>query len=253
MDDEFENSINNLKQDERDLLDRGHWDKYPRILVTGFPITIEQAKEIIRVTDSFYTWMRGGDKEYISQIVHQMRFPILNDDITTPDMEKIVEWKKRWGILPGIHAQNHWIGKTMIDTRPGGSARGWCHIDGTIGRDFNSGKWPDAEEIYLSWRNVAERFPFLDLGISIYDDTCHKEFPEFSFKIRNGLLKIIDSLQNNVHSDHPPIEYRQKWKSKDDISQFISVGKKWLLPQSWMNDWAALAEQLFPTEEWLAY
>ena len=56
------------------LLDRG-LPKWPQMLVTGASVTKEQALEIIRRTDSFFSYPHGNDHAFVEEAVRLVGFP----------------------------------------------------------------------------------------------------------------------------------------------------------------------------------
>src|ERR1700744_2685877 len=136
--------------DNQTLLDRA-LPKWPRMKVTGRPVTVEQAKEIIRRTDHFFIWFQGNDREHIAWVCKQLgipllpEFPFTNDESVLADFRResfavhrqLDAWRERWAYVHTEYVTNEWISTTFVD-----GPHGWCHPDGSIGFADYVGKWP---------------------------------------------------------------------------------------------------------------
>lgn len=58
-----------------------------------------------------------------------------------------------------VNFHNHWFD----DTFP----HGWVHPGGIVGRNFNTSKYPDLEELLTEFLRYARAFPYLDLVVGI--------------------------------------------------------------------------------------
>lgn len=103
----------------------------PYYRMRGKPVTEEQAFEIIRRT------------EYLTD---EKRVPLTDDY---------------------IYETNFYNYLTSGCCYPEGS--GWVHVDGTIGINFITGKYPDIREFAEEWLEKLRAFPWLDLIIAVTD------------------------------------------------------------------------------------
>ena len=85
---------------------------------------------------------------------------------------------------------------------------GWCHPDGTIGIDWNMGKYPHSHELLVEFFGLACEFPFLDLVIVI---TNHDECP----------AAYADHLLNGASY---PDEKALNWRSGAEIGVWLKNG-----------------------------
>jgi hypothetical protein len=170
--------------------------KYGRMLVTGKPVTPEQALEVIFRTDYIHR-MWGYDED----------LPI--DDA------------KRHLIVSAWHARMNWFEAYNIGDDGGW---GWLRPDGQILYDGNFSSMAEVAEIYDDWKLVAKAFPFLEVNITLWNDEAGTEAdpiwrraawlgeyatPEFrpmvSLRVSNGKIKLVDPLFTDVHeNDQPP-------------------------------------------------
>lgn len=109
----------------------GEETRKPYYRMRGKPVTEEQAFEIIRRTD-YLTDEKGVP---------------LTDDY--------------------MYEINFYNYLTSGGCYPEGS--GWVHVDGTIGINFITGKYPDIREFAEEWLEKLRAFPWLDLVIAVTD------------------------------------------------------------------------------------
>lgn len=176
------------------------------MLVTGKSVTLAQAREIIRRTDTFFLHSNGGNNPLYENLVRDsLRMPSYqwND---TPEghrkyWDRIREWRNAWNCVEGLtYVHNSWIASSYI-----AGPYGWCHPDGDIGYVDNVGKWPSVEEIFTEWQILAKEFPFLDIGVTLFDgEQCENAIkPIVSMRMREQLVELVDPAQIDVHKEHP--------------------------------------------------
>ena len=234
--------------------------KWPQMLVTGVPVTPEQAKEIIRRTDVFFVHAYGGNnKNYINRIAVELGIPMRKASWSRPyenvqeiDTSKFFdEWTTTWGAISTNYVKNDWIGSSYIY-----GPYGWCHLDGTIGFVDNIGKWPSVSEVVEDWQTLLKEFPFLDVGVTIMDREHCEEFlePLVSIVVKDGKVEVVSPRDVNVHTEHSPATRGNKYDSSpdpmgaqmEDSSTYYQRGK-WqkgdanhenFVPDSWIKEWA---------------
>lgn len=188
-----------MTEKEQKLFDRG-LPKWPKMYVTGVSISPLQAMEIIRRTDSFFYGYDGNNKELNELVQEMVSLPTINSYKNYEDYDSDKEkWEKNWGLIHCYYVENGWISNCFIL-----GAHGWCHPNGKIGYSTNVGKWPDIKDIYQEWTLIAETFPYLELGITLYDGEWSEEDikPVVSMKVKNGKVNLIDPEEENVHEGH---------------------------------------------------
>jgi len=118
----------------------------PYYRMRGKPVTKEQAFDIIRRTDCFFGCI---------------------DEIS--NHEEFVGF---------CNFANYLINKNHYPT-----GYGWVHVDGTIGTNGITGKYPELYEYLNEWFHCLLSFPYLDLVIAI---TCWNEMPEEAWEDLDG-------------------------------------------------------------------
>lgn len=220
--------------------------KWPQMYTTGIPVSVEQAKEIIRRTDYFFGNFWGGNNHKWNKFVCE-KMGIPPHDLGTSfenltiRQNSIEDFHARWGYIFTNYVDNTWISSCFIF-----GPHGWMHPDGTIGFVDNIGKWPSIEEVHEDWIKIAEAFPFLDVGVTlmseegctIEDGGDYKKL--VSFAVKDGNVSLIDPAKRDVHANHPEprisrgADALKGWDLMDEVG--ISV--------AWIEEWAELNKKL---------
>lgn len=228
--------------------------KWPQMRVSGKPITVEQAKEIIRVTDIFFDYPSGNDRATINWVVDALQFPHELEPVGSWSFEVQAEWRERWGISPERSLKSNFVYNDWISCSFIGGPHGWCNPDGTIKFTDNIGKHPHGESVYEDWSLVAECYPFLEIGITLMSGEACEEgtFPVMSFLVDKGKVSVIDPKKKNVLDAFPKIDNT----SERDIAEFIRrrqlYRSEFGLPEEWIHEWSTKAHEIFG-DEWNAY
>jgi hypothetical protein len=239
---------------KKDLLNR-NLPKWPQMHVTGKPVTIEQAKEIIRRTDIFFQngggFCGGNNHEYTRRIISSLGMTPFYLDIKSGNWSQFSSEGKRfkdeWGYIDTNYVFNKWVSSDYIE-----GPCGWCHPDGTIGFIDNIGKWPKCEEVLKDWETLAKEFTFLNLGITLMNDEhCEENIqPIISFVVENGKVYVKDPTKLDVHRNHEKAirgnqldEYADEdsKRYKEIFSKVIPDGSRSIengIPDEWINAWA---------------
>lgn len=216
--------------------------KWPQMYVTGVPVTEEQAKEIIRRTDTFFTrGYNGNEHDWNRKVSRALKMPFF--DHTLAWWGKSEEWKKRWGVISTAYVHNSWVSCSFI-----GGPHGWCHPNGNIGFIDNVGKWPSAESVLRDWMTLAEEFPFLDIGVTLNDgESCEETCPVIAFSVKNGKVRVVVDDESTraltVHARHPVATRSPDSKGDDiDFSRLFArrLDHEQGIPYKWIQEWAVV-------------
>lgn len=130
--------------------------KWPLLLVTGQPVTAEQANEILIRTAN--PWVLAVNDQAWNATVARVLGISLNDHGHFA-YGSIADGSARMKTIELEFLYNSRISSAWI-----GGPHGWCDWDGRIGcSNYNIGKWPDVETVTEEWQRIAEAFPYLDL------------------------------------------------------------------------------------------
>lgn len=219
--------------------------KWPQMYTTGRPVTLAQAKEIIRRTDGFFESPEcaGNDPAYAQRIIQALGIPLvdynLKGDQLRAKWEAEDEWRKRWGYIKTEYVSNYWIASAYIL-----GPHGWCHPDGAIGFIDNIGKWPECEEVLADWRTIATAFPFLHIDVTLMSgEHCEETVPIFGLTVRDAVVEPCDP--GLLHKNHPaPYRFRADMTVEDALRARFGAGfndcsAEHGVPWSWIEEWAA--------------
>ena len=199
--------------------------------MTGAPVTVDQAKEIIFRTDrsirSPSSWNIGGnDKQFRNKLVFKFGWNLFEelhelDDarrkkcLAEPQMElELVahlnawelqnEWSARMGMISTEYVYNSFLSTAYI-----GGPAGWCNPDGRVQfENHNYGKWPSVEEILKDWQALATAFPFIDLVNTLYDNEhCESNaIPVCSIVVKDGTASVHEP-DETLHERMPNMNF----------------------------------------------
>ena len=171
--------------------------KWPQMIVRGQPVTLDQAKEIIRRTDrAFTSHLSGNDHKTVRNIAQRLGLPASMysaydgqpvDEKAERDWQAAEEFRALWGTISTEYVTNNWVSSSFIY-----GPHGWCHPDGTISYDHNVGKWPDLDDIIKDWDTLATAFPFLDVTITLMNgESCEDSTrPVVTLKVKDGNVTV---------------------------------------------------------------
>lgn len=173
---QYDIKIDAFIEEELEFLD---YTRRPYYQMRGSSVSRQQAFDIIRRTDNFFScYMEriGNRKDFIRCI---------NFD--------------NWLIM-----KNHW---------PQGY--GWIHVDGTVGSNTITQKWPTLKEFVEEWFYKLKAFPYLDLviGITNWNEISWDEDDTFEKSIQMGIYvhdKCIEIL-NKQNALAKYQEYNEKY------------------------------------------
>jgi uncharacterized protein YeaC (DUF1315 family) len=137
--------------------------KWPRLLVTGQPITEHQADEVLIRTMN--PWLlQVNDRDWHAAVAAVLGLELNQHGYADPDSIRAAI--RRYGVLNLQYLYTSRIASSWI-----GGPHGWCNWDGRIGcSNYNIGKWPDEETVTAEWEAIAAAFPFLHLTAQLITD-----------------------------------------------------------------------------------
>ncbi|WP_328427847.1 hypothetical protein [Streptomyces sp. NBC_00443] len=137
--------------------------KWPRLLVTGTPVTEEQANEILIRTANLWL-LHVNDREWNATVGDVLGVEAGKFGFWTPESTRAAATELRCLEL-------QWLYTSRISSSWIGGPHGWCDWDGTIGAaNYNIGKHPDVETVTDEWQRIAAAFPYLDLRAQLVTD-----------------------------------------------------------------------------------
>lgn len=214
--------------------------------VTGKPVTEDQAKEIIRRTDSAFQHLdiAGNNHEHRTRLTRLYNYPVLNDDSYPKYFEERVKWFEAWGFIQTEYVHNDWIASAFIM-----GPHGWCHPNGQIGFVDNVGKWPTIEHIQREWGIIAKAFSFLDVGATLYSGESCAEGIEavVSLRIRSGKVTLKDPHTTDVHKGHPPATRSDGGYTDAEFvalrfGPYRNLRLECGVPDAWLEEWGERLE-----------
>ena len=150
--------------------------KWPTMLVTGDPVTREQAAEIIIRTTPLY-YLSCNDRAWSSQVYAAFGIEAdrtLSEHTFWPAYESVETTRHRLGVLELQYLWNARIASSYIH-----GPHGWMSWDGTVRQVHGCiGKWPDAGTIYEEWQQIATAFPYLTLQCQLLVDHSQWDDPD---------------------------------------------------------------------------
>jgi hypothetical protein len=137
--------------------------KWPRLIVTGQPVTEDQANEILIRTANLWL-LHCNDRAWTADVGDVLGTEPGNYGMWTPESIRRVAEELRCLDLK-------WLYTSRIASSWIGGPHGWCDWDGAIGATtYNIGKHPDAEDVTAEWQTIAAAFPYLDLRAQLITD-----------------------------------------------------------------------------------
>ena len=222
--------------------------KWPQMLTTGSPVTPDQAKEIIRRTDTFLIEGYGGnDDVWDARLAARLRMPHFRgyskaSPPTSLNWEESQRqndnWRKAWGAIRTEYVQNSWISTFFIH-----GPHGWCWPDGRIAYVDNVGRWPSVEAVLQDWSAIAKVFPFLDLAATLMSgECCEDTVPVVTILVKEGMARV-ENGSLRFHEAYPVAVPR----SDVYLDQLFDPEHRYAhgpIPDAWYAEWEKQAQGL---------
>lgn len=154
--------------------------KWPTMRVVGKPVSRHQAGDILICTTNWFDYFPKGSGWEHDVRVLASRYGMPMQPIY--DKSRHDEWfQETWHVWrPEFQkwCQTYGVMELNDFDGPGndlitGSHRAWCNWDGEIAGQFNIGKDPSEFSVRDFFREVAHRFPFLDMTVDLISE--HKD------------------------------------------------------------------------------
>lgn len=250
---------------QREAFSRG-LPKWPQFVLTGKPVTVEQAKEIIFRTDRFITrldpYSSGNNKRWMNWAHKVLGYYPLIEDERNLSNQWIAYWaaraKAKQGGLdentvpePNQHFDNRvkdiivnelnficnkflwndWASSCYI-----GGPHGWCSPDGVICHVDNLGKYPSVEDIYDDLRRLKAAFPYLVMTGTIFDgEACEENTsPVITIVVNDDGIHFTDD-HNSFHFDVAKPD-----RSTDAILKRLDSSFEQGLPDEWIIEYGKI-------------
>jgi hypothetical protein len=159
--------------------------KWPECRVTGVPVTLAQAQEIIIRTDDLY--FSSNDREFVKDLYRALGLKV-KDAYPYHEWEDMNVIHEEYGILDIEYLQTARIVSSYI-----GGPHGWINWNGVIQQyGKNIGKWPSVERIYDEWVVIARAFPYLELTCQLFSgEGCEDSTkPVIEYRVKNGKVRM---------------------------------------------------------------
>lgn len=209
--------------------------KWPQMKVSGRPVTVEQAKEIIRRTDSFFTnGYYSNDRDFVKSVCRAVGLPNWAE-VNIHEQVDFEKWYNAWEPVTTNYVCNSWVSSSFIF-----GPNGWCHPDGTIEYVHNIGKWPTVQEVLDDWTKLVTTFPFIELdcvlmsGESLNNDNR----PVVGFIVSNGAVEVVAGDDPRLFAVYAEPSDRQG-DLHDALSALMEPGfrRECGIPLEWIEEW----------------
>ena len=224
--------------------------KWPKLLMSGKPVGVDIAKNIIFRTDRFLKeigaayggnnrlWNAWARKELGYNLLQQD--PDESDDWMPPMRDDIDIWalrqdfKEQMAMVDTNYVHNTWASSAFIF-----GPHGWMHPDGQIGHVDNVGKWPSVSEILKDLGKLQTAWPLLEMTATLFDgEGVEDAKPVVTLLVRPG-HGIQATLEHEEH--HYPMPTFKR--SLDDLTVLLGTeplhsgpGREQGLPDAWIEE-----------------
>ena len=178
--------------------------KWSCLVVSGEPVTEEEAAEIIIRTDGLY-WI-ANDTDMVREMYQVLGVEV--GDHGWPVSGALDGIRKELMVIETIeYLKNQRIISAWV-----GGPHGWCDWNGTIGcNTFNIGKYPSIAAVLDEWKQIAHAFSWLTLRSQLFSGAqCEPSvIPLIEFNIHGGTAVIVDDQPPNIEKLATPTNVPQ--------------------------------------------
>jgi hypothetical protein len=218
---------------------------WSRMWVTGVPISVDRAREVIRRTDRFLLSGSGGnDEAWKADLARRLGMPhysALSARVRLRDWDdherRTARWLEAWGAVRTQYVFNAWLSCAEV-----GGPRGWCRPDGAIEFTDHVGKSPSVRGVLEDWVAIARAFPFLELAATLMSQDRSRRAP------RPIVTCLVSAGQATLaagglghHREHPaPTKFFDR-RAMDAWLELRLEEREHGVPASWIRGWERLA------------
>lgn len=203
--------------------------KWSQMFVSGKPVTIEQAKDIIFRTDHFLTdsYEYAGGNERAFNVAYRKKAKL---NTIEHDRNKQLQLRSSIQFVYTDFVVNDWASSAFI-----GGPHGWCSPSGQISFVDNVGKWPTISKLYDDWSIIAEAFPYLDLNVTLIHGELYAvdADPVVNFRVVDGTV-TVETPNLTVHPEAVLDLVEAPYTFPDELG----------LPTTWYNEFAEKVAQV---------
>ena len=230
--------------------------KWPQLYITGKPVSVEQAKDIIFRTEKFLTslGMDGGNNHVWNEWARsQMGIRLSTDEMYTSKLSSFV-WHLTRAWREENSVQTDYVTIDRASCAFIGGPHGWCDPTGKIYYDDNVGKWPSVKDIYDDLVIIASAFPYVEMHATLYDgESCTDErLPVVTFKVSGGAVELLDFERGDINqlAGHAIQEDTSAGSGEARIhsmmANFHLLGREQGLPDEWIVEFGAKVKAWLP-------
>lgn len=174
--------------------------KWPLLLVTGNPVTEQQANDILIRTDQ---WAISTNDRAWEAAVWKLT-GLQPDKYNRPAWPAVDEFRQHLDCLDLHYLHNERIASAWI-----GGPHGWCDWDGTIGTsNYNIGKHPTIEEAHQDWTAIAAAFPYLNLRAQLVPEEGEAGAAAVEWCIAGGVATMVEDPARLLRRPTDPDSFR---------------------------------------------
>jgi len=164
--------------------------KWPAVVISGKPVTRDQALDIIVRTDTFTDDVtspyHGNDRDWLHQVHTSLglgrlaKAAALNTCTPEAEVARDYTYKLREDIRRGLGhlrlAADGLANARVVSSYIWGR-HGWCDFDGQISGVTNVGKWPDNQSVIDELLKITDAFPYLEFAATVFNEVDDHDDP----------------------------------------------------------------------------